>query len=239
MHPSSPGHIDPAEQDAWGRLPSPRVTPDEPVDAGRVNDPAVDSGGWPRRSAVDDSVAHNDEGAALFAAGKYREAVPQFEYALTACRTVLGPEHPGTLVVAGNLGVAQVAAGQRRKGIKMVSDNLADRVRVLGDDHPDTLTARDALAAVHRTSGNVDDAVAMSGKVALQRARRLGPPHPPTHTSPLGRALAHAAAGDVSSAHRLLAAALSDAEEAYGSRHSYTLLLLECGHSWGLIGTDA
>jgi hypothetical protein len=79
----------------------------------------------------------------------------------------------------------------------------------------------------------------MSGKVALQRARRLGPTHPDTLTSRMGLALAHAAAGDVSSAHRLLAAALSDAEEAYGRRHANTLLLLECGHSWGLIGTDA
>jgi len=34
-------------------------------------------------------------------------------------------------------------------------------------------------------------------------------------------------------------AALTDAEEAYGGRHAYTLLLLECGHNWGLIGTDA
>jgi tetratricopeptide (TPR) repeat protein len=239
MHPSSPGHIDPVEQDAWGRLPSPRPTPEEQLDAGRVNDAPVDSGGWARRTPVDDSVAHNDEGAALFAAGRFREAVPEFEQALAGCRSLLGPEHPGTLTVAGNLGVAQVAAGQRRKGLKIVVDNLADRVRVLGDDHPDTLTARDALAAVHRTSGNVDDAVAMSGKVALQRARRLGPTHPDTLTSRMGLALAHAAAGDVSSAHRLLAAALSDAQEAYGARHSYTLLLLECGHSWGLIGTDA
>src|SRR3954449_7183944 len=207
MHPSSPGHLDPVEQDAWGRLPSPRITPDESIDAVRVNDQAVDSGGWVRRMPVDDTVAQNDEGAALFAAGRYRDAVPLFEQALAGCQAVLGPEHPGTLVVAGNLGVAQVAAGQRRKGLKIVSDNLADRVRVLGDDHPDTLTARDALAAVHRTSGHVDDAGARAPAPwrtrgaggggrrppAPPRPRRLGPTHPDTLTSRMGLALAHAA----------------------------------------------
>lgn len=239
MQPTSPGQVEPVENDAWNRVPSPRHGSDPAGAQPGGSEPAADGGGWVRRLHVEESAARNDEAAALFAAGRYREAIPQFEQALAGCRSVLGPDHSATLTVAGNLGVAQVAAGQRRRGLKQVADNLADRVRVLGDDHPDTMTARDALAAVHRTQGNVDDAVAMSGKVALQRARRLGPTHPDTLTSRMGLALAHAAAGDVSSAHRLLAAALSDAEEAYGARHSYTAMLLECGHAWGLLGTGA
>jgi Tfp pilus assembly protein PilF len=242
MQPASPGHAEPVDGGAWNTVP-PSV--EEPFDpgwteaAGVEPAPAPDGGGWVRRLHVEEAAARNDHGAALFAEGRYREAAQMFEDALAGCRALLGPEHPATLTVAGNLGVAQVAAGQRRRGLKLVSDNLADRVRVLGDDHPDTLTARDALAAVHRAAGNVDDAIAMSGKVALQRARHLGPTHPDTLTSRMGLALAHMAAGDVSSAHRLLAAALADAEEAYGARHHITQTLLECGQAFGLIGTEA
>jgi Tfp pilus assembly protein PilF len=239
MQPPSPGQLEPVEDDTWTTVPPPRPGSDPAGDLPRGTEQATDGGGWVLRLHVEESAARNDHAAALFAAGRFREAVPQFEQALAGCRAVLGPDHAATLTVAGNLGVAQVAAGQRRRGIKQVVDNLADRVRVLGDDHPDTLTARDALAAVHRTTGNADDAVAMSGKVALQRARKLGPVHPDTLTSRMGLALAHAAAGDVSSAHRLLAAALSDAEEAYGARHEHTTMLLDCGHAWGLMGTGA
>lgn len=246
MQYASPGHAEPVDSGAWNSVPPHRSAAEEPFDPGWAEaapgvepSPAPDGGGWVRRLHIEEAAARNDRGAALFAEGRYREAVPQFEEALAGCRALLGPDHPATLIVAGNLGVAQVAAGQRRKGLKLVADNLADRVRVLGDDHPDTLTARDALAAVHRTAGNVDDAIALSGQVALQRARNLGPAHPDTLTSRMGLSLAHLAAGDVSSAHRLLAAALADAEEAYGARHHLTLTLLECGQAFGLIGTDA
>src|SRR5262245_1787220 len=149
MQPPSPGQLEPVENDTWNRVPPPRRGP-EPVAVGvRGSEPATDGGGWVRSLHVEESAARDDQGAARFAAGRFRESVPQFEQALAGCRAVLGPDHLATLTVAGNLGVAQVAAGQRRRGLKQVSDNLADRVRVLGDDHPDTMTARDALAAVH------------------------------------------------------------------------------------------
>jgi tetratricopeptide (TPR) repeat protein len=239
MQLPSTGEVEPVENGTTGAVPPPRPASDPTGAADGGPGPDAGGEGWVRRMRVEESAERNDRGAALFAAGRHREAAALFERALDGCRAALGPDHAATLTVAGNLAVAQVAAGQRRRGLKRVADNLADRVRVLGDEHPDTLTARDALAAAHRTQGNVDDAVAVSDRVALQRARTLGPAHPDTLTSRMGLALAHAAAGDVSAAHRLLIAALSDSQETHGPRHPCTALLVECGHAWGLIGATS
>ena len=119
--------------------------------------------------------------------------------------------------------------------MKLITANLTARSRVLGDTHPETLTARNALAAAHRINGDADAAVALAKQVVLQRSRTLGPTHVDTLGSRMGLALALAAVGDVMSAHRLLASTMNDAEETLGPDHEYTLALVECGESNGLL----
>jgi tetratricopeptide (TPR) repeat protein len=184
---------------------------------------------------VRESAARNGVAAEMFGAGRYDEAVPLFEQALSTCRSALGRDHPDTMTVAGNLGVAYFAAGQRRKGLKLIADNVAARVRVLGEEHPNTLTARNALAAAHRLAGDADTAIALAKQVVVQRSRTLGSAHFDTLSSRMNLALALAAAGDVASAHRILASTMDDAEETFGARHTHTLVLLECGVSHGLL----
>jgi Flp pilus assembly protein TadD len=203
-----------------------RSAPDTPPDHGHQR---------PEGAILPQLATGNSTAAELFAAGRYKQAVPIFEQVLAGCRTELGPTHQLTLTVAGNLGVAQVAAGQRRPGIATIAANLADRVRVLGDDDPATLTARDALATAYRVVGDVDDAVELSRQVTAQRAHRLGPTDPETLTSRMGLIRAVAAAGDLSSAVALFTSALQDTEQAYGPHHGRTRALLECGRSSGVI----
>jgi hypothetical protein len=230
-NPDSPDTA--AEIDAAPYIPLPRT----PVPAGRVSDEG--SGGVElhavAQARVRWSAVRNAAAVDLFEAGHCEEAVPLFEEALALCRSTLGGEHPDTLTVAGNLGVAYVAAGNRRKGLKLITSNVAARTRVLGDDHPATLTARDALGAAHRMVGDADTAVVLAKQVVLQRSRTLGPTHVDTLTSRMGLALALAAVGDVTSAHRMLGSTLNSAEETLGPDHPYTLALVECGESNGLL----
>jgi tetratricopeptide (TPR) repeat protein len=234
MPVGNPGHPDgSAELDATPHAPLLRT----PMPAGRVRDEG--SGGVElnaiAQARVRESAARNSAAVDLFEAGRYEEAVPLFDQALTSCRSTLGGEHPDTLTVAGNLGVAYVAAGNRRKGLKLLTSTVAARSRVLGDDHPATLTARDALAAAHRIAGGADTAVALAKQVVLQRSRTLGPAHVDTLSSRMGLALALAAVGDVTSAHRMLTHTVNAAEETFGPDHPHTLALVECGESNGLL----
>ncbi|HYH33503.1 MAG TPA: tetratricopeptide repeat protein [Pseudonocardia sp.] len=168
----------------------------------------------------------NADGARLCTAGRASDAVARFEDALAGCLGRLGPDHPATLTVGGNLGAACTSAGQWRRGLELMAGNLSDRVRVFGDDDPRTLTAADALASAYRLAGEVDEALALSGRVTAERRRLLGPAHPDTLVSRMGMALARAAAGDVASAVTLLEAALGDAEQAHhGARHEHTIAL--------------
>lgn len=233
MPPVTPGHPESAvETNGAVRVPAPRTPPAaRPRDGGSEG---VELGGI-AQARVRDSAMRNSAAAELFEAGRFEEAVPLFEQALASCRSTLGGEHPDTLTVAGNLGVAYISAGQRRKGMKLVVNNLAARARVLGDTHPETLTARNALAAAHRVNGDVDAAVSLAKQVVVQRSRALGPTHVDTLSSRMGLALALAAAGDMVSAHRLLATTMNDAEETLGPEHEYTVALVECGESAGLI----
>jgi hypothetical protein len=185
-----------------------------------------------------EAADRNNAASELFETGQYAEAVPVFEEALEASLVGLGSTHPGTLRVAGNLGVAQVAAGQRRSGIDLIAMNLAARVRVLGDEHPETLVARDALAAAHRSAGDADTAVALAEEVVVQRTRTLGVAHPDTLRSRAGLALAVAAVGDEATAHRLLVSAVSDARAALGADDVHVRTLVDCGEAHGLLDPE-
>jgi hypothetical protein len=186
-----------------------------------------------------EAAAINMTAAEMFEAGRYDESVPLLEQALGVCRSALGPDHPATMTVAGNLAVACFAAGHRRKGLKLIVNNVSDRVRVLGDDHPDTLVARSALAAAHRLTGDADTAIALAKQVVVQRrCRTLGSTHRDTLSARMNLALALAAAGDVASAHRMFASTIDDAEATLGAKHSHTLALLDAGVSHGLLQED-
>ena len=233
MPPATPGDPDSvAEVDAAVPVAPPRPPPgtrsrDEGSEGLDLNAIA--------QARLRESAIRNTAAAEHFEAGRYEEAIPLFEQALATCRSTLGGDHPDTLMVAGNLGVAQVAAGQRRKGLKLIASNLASRVRVLGEDHPDTLTARNALAMAHRVSGDADTAISLSKQVVLQRSRTLGPTHLDTLSSRMGLALALAAAGNVIAAHRMLASTINDAEETLGPDDAFTVALIECGETNGLL----
>ena len=63
---------------------------------------------------------------------------------------VLGPDHPDTLTVRGNIAAFYGEAGSLEQAIGLLEALFAAQVRVLGPDHPLTLTVRGNLASIHR-----------------------------------------------------------------------------------------
>jgi hypothetical protein len=220
------------EPDLAARVPQPR----------RPSDPPLDGSG--ELSAIPEArrreaAQRNAAAAELFEAGQYVEAAEMFETALGSCRAVLGPHHPDTLRVQGNLGVALVAAGESRdrvrQGIRLIEGTVDARTDVFGGDHSETLTAINALAVAHRRAGHADKALELAKRAVLARSRTLGPVHPDTLTSRLGLALALAATGDTTKAHKMVSSTLTAAEEALGPHHEHLYALVECGEDAGLL----
>lgn len=168
-------------------------------------------------------AARNDLAAAYCSADRVPEAVELLTETITACRAVLGTEHPDTLIAEGNLAVAHFCLGEWLLGLQLMTAALTARESVLGVEHPATMTACDALAAAHRLGGDMTEALMLYCHVATQRTRILGPHHPDTYTSVTGLALTRIDAGDPWAAEPLLAAVLLDAEDTLGSDDAITI----------------
>ena len=69
---------------------------------------------------VGELAARHADAAELCRHGRHKQAIPRLAAVLSDCRGVLGPDHPDTLRVSGNLAVACVAGGRRRDGVTML-----------------------------------------------------------------------------------------------------------------------
>lgn len=178
--------------------------------------PVAGRDGLAERNAAGVDHLRQDRGA---------EAAETLLDVVTDCAEALGPEHPDTLVAAGNLAVAQAYAGRLAEAVGLLEMNLAMRVTVFGDVHPRTLDARDALGTMLRLLGRAADAAVVHSLVARQRGLALGPHHPDTLVSRLGLALDAADAGDLGPSAAALDQLLHDAEAAFGPRHHLTTVI--------------
>jgi tetratricopeptide repeat protein len=175
-----------------------------------------------------DLAACNNEAAECLANGENQAAAQLLWRALTGCQSLLAPDDPATLTVAGNLGVAWVKCRRYPEGLALLEANLANRARIFGEVEPRTLAARDALGVAYRLAGQLHNALAMAQEVTSQRIDILGPAHRDTLTSRMNLSLAMAASGDIESAAAEITAAISDSEESLGPTHPHTAALLDC-----------
>jgi tetratricopeptide (TPR) repeat protein len=138
--------------------------------------------------------------------------------------TVLGPDHPDTLMLRDGLARAYESAGRLGVAIPLFEANLADMERVLGADHPDTLTSRNNLAVAHESAGRLDDAIPLYEDNLADSVRVLGLDHSGTLTSRNNLAHAYESAGRLDYAIPLYAVNLADRERVLGTDHPDTLI---------------
>ena len=113
----------------------------------------------------------NTIGATYVGLGLFSAAEPQLREALATRESLLGEEHPDTLITAKNLAAVLRELGQLPEAESLLRRVLRVRSRELGTGHPGTLETMNSLADVLQKQGKIVEAEAMWRDVlAGQRA---------------------------------------------------------------------
>ena len=142
----------------------------------------------PRRRAPHHAGRPGQPGAAYAASGRAKDAIGQYQRALSDQERMHGPDHPDTIAARASLASAYRSAGKQKDAIAQYERVLADRERISGADHPDTIAARANLAYAFRSAGRLREAVPLYERPSPtgcgSRARTTGTPSPRAPTWP-------------------------------------------------------
>lgn len=117
---------------------------------------------------------------ALRESGRCREAIAMLREVLAARQHGLGPEHPATLMVVGQLTQTLTFAGGDEEAHRMLPGLLAVKRRVLGPEHDNTLaTAGDLAVSLMNMCRFAESEVMLRDLVAVH-TRLHGPEHKST-----------------------------------------------------------
>ncbi|GMV26513.1 MAG: hypothetical protein AMXMBFR58_25440 [Phycisphaerae bacterium] len=112
--------------------------------------------------------------------GLFSEAEAALRTALDLRRSVLGEDHPDTLVSLGALGRVISTRGRHEEAVSILEDVRARQAAVLGSDHPATLAVGTSLGGAYRRQGNLDAAHRVWSETLAAQRRLLGDDHPDT-----------------------------------------------------------
>jgi CHAT domain-containing protein/Tfp pilus assembly protein PilF len=152
----------------------------------------------------------------LYHAGKYTEAIPLAERALSFAEKTIGTDPVATADSANNLAELYRAEGDYARAEPLYLRAVAINLKVRGQEHRVTATSLDNLAELYRDKGDYERAVPFSQLALDIRKRVLGPGHLETAWSLNNRALLYRAMGDVEQAEPLLRSALCITEKVRG-----------------------
>lgn len=129
-------------------------------------------------------MATNNVGLLLFDQGKYDEAEPFFESAISGFRGTLGDEHPDTLMAISNLAGVYHGQGRLEDSESRIRGVVSSYRRMLGNDHPDTLLSVNNLGELLQSRGEIDEAGELFREASSGFRQKLGDDHPFTlHTA--------------------------------------------------------
>jgi hypothetical protein len=162
-------------------------------------------------------------GQSLAAARLAGPALTWWQEVYARSERLLGPDHPDTLVAAGQLADALLAAGQPADAVGCARWVLDGRDRVLGTGHPAAIAARVSLGRALAASGDPGQAVQVLREAAARSERTHGPGGPEALAMLDEYAAAFLAAGDTATALRFGQRALASYEQAHGPADPATL----------------
>ena len=89
--------------------------------------------------------------------GRWAEAEKLFVQVMEASKTVLGPEHPNTLITMWNLSHTLKELHPRAEALSLLQACVRLLDNRLGPAHPDTVAATADLKEWQKLSGNIGD----------------------------------------------------------------------------------
>ncbi len=106
-----------------------------------------------------------------------------FEETLAQMRTVLGQDHPNTLVTVTSLGANYLSAGQPEKALPLLEGALQQCKQNLGPTHPTTLLCMNNLAGAYERLQRYADELPLLEECYRLAKESMGPEHPQTLTA--------------------------------------------------------
>lgn len=179
-------------------------------------------------------------GRFLFDRGRYTEAEPMAESALSIRERLLGPDHPDVAATLNVMAVVNLLQGRYAKAQSCHERALAIRERALGPDHTDVAATLSNLANVHFTCGRYSQAARLYQRAFDILERTLGPDHPGLANTINNLAETNNEMGLYKEALPLHKRALALRERALGPDHPHVALSLRnLGKShWALGGYE-
>jgi serine/threonine protein kinase len=119
----------------------------------------------------------NTIGTTYYYLGDPVRAIPQYERSLALREAKLGPDHPQTLIIRGDLAGLFGAAGRLDHAIALYESTVKRMEAKLGPDDPDTLITCSNFASACRAAGRLDDAIKIHEATLKRMEAKFGPNH--------------------------------------------------------------
>ena len=155
--------------------------------------------------------------------GLYDAATAPQERALQTRRSLLGDDHPDTLMSIGNMGFLLQAQGKLTEAEPLLREALEGKRSLLGDDHPDTLGSINNMGLLLDSQGKLAEAEPFYREALDGNRRVLGDDHAQTLNSINNMGYLLDAQGKLAEAEPFYREALEGCRRVLGDNHPYTL----------------
>ena len=155
--------------------------------------------------------------------GQYEVAGELYRGVFEARKSLLGKEHPDTLVSMSNVAILLENQGKYDEAEPICRQTLALREKVLGKEHPSTLTTMNSLAVLLMYQGKYNKAEPISRQTLALREKVLGKEHPDTLNSMNNLALLLEKQGKYDEAEAIYRQTLPLMQKILGKEHPGTL----------------
>ncbi|KAF2249223.1 TPR-like protein [Trematosphaeria pertusa] len=160
----------------------------------------------------------------LLLKGEYTVAEGLCRSSLNILETVLGREHPDTLVSVSHLGLVLESQGKYEEAEAMHRRDLEGSEKVLGREHPDTLASVSNLGLVLKRQGKYEEAEAIHRRALEGYKKVLGREHPDTLASVSNLGSVLESQGKYEEAEAMHQRALEGREKVLRREHPDTLI---------------
>ncbi len=167
-------------------------------------------------------VMCNHRGMFLQSQGDYERALALQQSALQIAEATLGPGHPSTAILLGNLASTYSALGRPEDALPLDERALAIAKEALGPHHPATATRLGNLAVTYSVLGRAEDALPLFEQTLATTEATLGPDHPSMATWLGSLAATYSILGRAEDALPLDERALAITEATLGPHHPAT-----------------
>ncbi len=154
--------------------------------------------------------------------GRYADALPLYQRALSISEKANGAEHPSTGTKLGNLASLYKAMGRYADALPLLQRALSISEKANGQDHPTTGIRLNNLASLYHTMGRYADALPLFQRYLSISEKANGEEHPDTGTALGNLASLYQTMGRYTDAFLPFQRSLSISEKANGAEHPST-----------------